>query len=1199
MATRNISTRLAVEGESQYRAAIQSINSELKVLQSALKLTESQYQTNANSMNALQAKGQALNNLYQAQRSKVQELRNALENARAAEQKYAQQKAELQKKIEDNNKALEQLRFTAGDTSKEEARLTEENAKLQKELEQVDAKLSAAEKGTNAWQLQLNNAEIQLNNLDAEIQKNDKYLDEAAHSADGCAKSIDEFGREVDETADSVKGLGTILASQELNEFAGKVKDALVECAQASIEFEAGMAGVKRTTGIVGPELDEMGDYFKQLSTEIPITTQELTTIATTAGQLGVKGKDNVQQFTEVMAKLATTTDLTAETAATMLAQFANITHVTDYERLGSVVASLGDATATTATKVVEMSQGIAAAGTQAGMRERDIMAISAAVGSLGIESAAGGTAMSTLISTINKATQQGGDKLKSFASVAGMSAGEFKKYWQDDAVSALNAFITGLNDTERNGRSAMLILDELGITNVRQTRAILGLAEAGDLLTGTIAQANQAWEENTALNEKAGIMFDTAKAKMQTLENASTNLKIAIGDALAPAIVGLAEGGQKAIEAITRFVQEHPNLTAALTAIASGIVGVTTAIAGVKAAIKVLDFLGMTKGLTALKAAAAAAGGGISGLVTALGAIALPAAAAATALAGVVAVIDEWRTLENIGYLGEGHSIEEYAKNVDNLTEALEKAKAEYEALAECGGDLTIAQNAVDHATIALANATEEYEAAQAKATEATEEAADAADDLASADAAAEGAAEDLTMALDEIAQAYKSAYDAARSSLDGQIGLFDTFTAEISKDTDTASEMLQKWQEQTANLAKYNENLAKAAQYGLDDGLVKSLADGSTASAGYLATIISEIENCEKGTGTLGKSAEEAVSEFNAAFEQTEQAKDNLATTMAAISTDLGQQLADLEQQAADVNFDGFWDAVDNAFSNVDIDFSAIGTNISNALSSGIDSAAGNVGASAEAVAAAASEQFNRIPEQAQQAMSAAQQAINSAKGPMRQSADGVGSDAVKGFESGIRGMEDAARKAVSNAVTAVNSQKQGAYDAGYGVGSSIADGAAAGVRSAASRVAAEARQMVSNAIAEAKAAAASSSPSKKMIKLGRDIDEGLIIGIRDLEKNVAEQMQRTVSKTLAVEVKLPEVVDNTESIVAAMTKGTGSKRENGVIEAINGLKDEIRNARVVQVTQNVIAEETSYAGQQREAKRNFRQLAREMSI
>ena len=56
---RTISTKLAVEGEAQYKQAIASCNSELSTLKSGLALVESEFRGNANSMEALTAKGAA------------------------------------------------------------------------------------------------------------------------------------------------------------------------------------------------------------------------------------------------------------------------------------------------------------------------------------------------------------------------------------------------------------------------------------------------------------------------------------------------------------------------------------------------------------------------------------------------------------------------------------------------------------------------------------------------------------------------------------------------------------------------------------------------------------------------------------------------------------------------------------------------------------------------------------------------------------------------------------------------------------------------------------------------------------------------------------------------------------------------------------------------------------------------------------
>ena len=95
------------------------------------------------------------------------------------------------------------------------------------------------------------------------------------------------------------------------------------------------------------------------------------------------------------------------------------------------------------------------------------------------------------------------------------------------------------------------------------------------------------------------------------------------------------------------------------------------------------------------------------------------------------------------------------------------------------------------------------------------------------------------------------------------------------------------------------------------------------------------------------------------------------------------------------------------------------------------------------------------------------------------------------------------------MSDAITAVNSYTGQGRSAGYSVGASISQGAAAGVMAYAAQVAAQAAAMVTNAINAAKRAAASNSPSKKMIALGQDLDRGLIIGIKDKESEAISTM------------------------------------------------------------------------------------------
>ena len=186
---------MAIQGESEYRKALTRINNTQKELQSELKLTQSQYQNNANSMAALTSKGAALNKLFESQSNKVDELKKALANAEKAEKGYASQKEELSQKIKKNSERLKELAKSTEDTTEESEKLKAENKELAAQLFKVEGNLDAASRGVNSWKTQLNTAEIKLSDLNAEVKLNDEYLDEAKKSADKCATSIDRLHR--------------------------------------------------------------------------------------------------------------------------------------------------------------------------------------------------------------------------------------------------------------------------------------------------------------------------------------------------------------------------------------------------------------------------------------------------------------------------------------------------------------------------------------------------------------------------------------------------------------------------------------------------------------------------------------------------------------------------------------------------------------------------------------------------------------------------------------------------------------------------------------------------------------------------------------------------------------------------------------------------------------------------------------------
>lgn len=322
--------------------------------------------------------------------------------------------------------------------------------------------------------------------------------------------------------------------------------------ADASIQYETAFSGVRKTVDATEPELQALRQGFIDLSTEIPVSAVELAGIGEAAGQLGVK-TGAIDEFTETVANLAATTNLTADVASDSLARIANITGLpqTQFENLGSTIVDLGNRLAATETEIVEFGLRIAGAGKQVGLSESQILSIGASLASVGLEAEAGGTAISTTLVKIASAVASGGKKLDRFAKVAGVSAEEFRKSFAEEPAAALVSFIEGLSRVSDAGGNVFATLEQLGLGGIRVRDSLLRTAGAGDLLARSLKIGEEAFESNNALQREAGIRYETTAAKIQILRNQVDALAIEMGDRLGPAIGEGAEALGEGIEAL------------------------------------------------------------------------------------------------------------------------------------------------------------------------------------------------------------------------------------------------------------------------------------------------------------------------------------------------------------------------------------------------------------------------------------------------------------------------------------------------------------------------------------------------------------------------------------------------------------------------------------------------------------------------
>ena len=436
------------------------------------------------------------------------------------------------------------------------------------------------------------------------------------------ADSAESFGSRATQAVDAVS---SVLAAAGISAALKEIKEGFDECVQASMDFESAITGVAKTTDLADEELADMSDAIKAMSTEIPASTTEIAAVAEAAGQLGIQ-KDALLDFTRVMTMLGTATNMTAEDAATALARFANITGMSadNYDRLGAVIVDLGNNFATTESEITQMGTRLASGGKLAGLTEPQIMALAAAMSSVGIEAEAGGTAMTQTLNAIEKAVATGEDSLQSFADVAGMSADSFAEMWNTDALGALTAFIRGLGNLDEQGESAVLVLEDLGLTGIRQSNMLKSLALAADQMDSAVQTANTAWDENIALTNEANKRYATTQSKLDMMQNAYNNLKVAVGDAFTPALRDAYDAGTDVLNVLGEFVQENPALVKGVvtfTGVVGGATVALTAYAAISKVIKALDMATMFGG--------------------AVGPIMLGVTAVAALTAGIVALSD------------------------------------------------------------------------------------------------------------------------------------------------------------------------------------------------------------------------------------------------------------------------------------------------------------------------------------------------------------------------------------------------------------------------------------------------------------------------------------------------------------------------------------------------------------------------------
>lgn len=552
----------------------------------------------------LQGAKNAVNHQMKAMKSQMQVMNSSGDKLGALKAKYDG----LGNVVQANEKHIEKLTKAYKDSFDKNGKATASTTKYANELNQARARSASFTAQMKTTTGQMARMKVETEGLTGKLKaQSDKWM--------ASGEKIENFGQKL-------SGVGTAMT-------VGVTAPLLAGSAavtKAAISWESDFAGVKKTNdevvdsnGNVTYSYADLESGLRDLAKQLPSSHSEIAKVAEAAGQLGIKTQ-NVKSFTKTMIDLGESTNMSAESAATSLARFANITQMSqkDFDKLGSAIVDLGNNYATTESEITEMALRIAGAGKQVGMSQGDILGFATALSSVGVEAEAGGSAISKVmvqmqlavekgtgafgeleerannagfsIGEVSQAVVNGGKPLKSmaealgmnssslkkmykeadksktslenFASVAGISNEQFSKLFKDDPSKAIMKFIQGLSNAEKQGTSAIKMLDDMDIKEVRLRDSLLRAANASGVFDNAIKTGNKAWKENSALTEEANKRYETTESKLKMLKNEAVDAAINLGGPFVDALRDGLKASKPLIKGLGDIAKGFSNLS-------------------------------------------------------------------------------------------------------------------------------------------------------------------------------------------------------------------------------------------------------------------------------------------------------------------------------------------------------------------------------------------------------------------------------------------------------------------------------------------------------------------------------------------------------------------------------------------------------------------------------------------------------------
>ena len=388
-------------------------------------------------------------------------------------------------------------------------------------------------------------------------------------------KHIEKVSEEVQKSLESLYKTSSKLTNigKDLAILGGSITAVFALPVASAIQLEKQIYEFNKVVGASEEELSKYTEAFMKMSSQIPITTDEIFALSASLSQMNIP-KEQLIEFTKMVSKAAFAFDILPEEAGKAFGQIKNAFAIPTIDALrdvGDTINYLSNTMGAAATDIIDILQRVGATAKAFGIEAKYMAVFGAVIKETGISAEETATSLKTLLIR----TQAMDKGFLNVLSTIGMTKDEFIKLKQQNPSEAIIKVLEAVKNLDSTKQTQPL-KDWVGLEHVGKIQVLVNnLDKLKDKLyeIQSGAQAGSMQQEFEALTKSTAV-------QLQLLWNKIKNIASLIGFVFLPPLKMMIQAFSAVLSPIATFINHHKTL-ASVILLPIGAFGVLTLVIG------------------------------------------------------------------------------------------------------------------------------------------------------------------------------------------------------------------------------------------------------------------------------------------------------------------------------------------------------------------------------------------------------------------------------------------------------------------------------------------------------------------------------------------------------------------------------------------------------------------------------------------